>query len=85
MGDVSKYAYLQLHGQGSNEDLLALPRQSGPPGHSILPRAAIDTYIADMAALGGWNAQVDHIVWEAHVVLRVLVGPLTMQQEVGIC
>ena len=38
---------------------------------------------AGMAAFNGRNTQAEHIVWAACMVLRVLIGPLTMQKEVG--
>ena len=44
--------------------------------------AASDTY---MAALDGGNSAVDQIVRAARVVLRVLVGPITTQQDLGAC
>ena len=40
---------------------------------------------ADMAALDGENFTVDQIVRAAPVVLRVLVGPLITQRELGTC
>ena len=38
-----------------------------------------------MAALDGCNAQADHTVWAASVVLWVLVGPLNMQRKLCTC
>ena len=40
---------------------------------------------ADVAALDGRNAQADQIVWEACVILWILVGSLTTQQEIVTC
>ena len=42
--------------------------------------AASDAYMADLSRK---NSQVDQIFRAAHVVLWVIFGPLTMQQEVG--
>ena len=42
-------------------------------------------FVADMAALDGQNAQADQIFRATFVVLRVIVKPLTMQQEVKTC
>ena len=47
--------------------------------------ADIDTSDADMASLKVRNAQADQISRAARVVLRVIVEPLTTQQEVGTC
>ena len=47
--------------------------------------AAIAASDADMAALDGRNDQADQISQTVRVILRVVVGPLTTQREVGIC
>ena len=44
--------------------------------------AAITTSDADKDALNGRKAQADQIFWVARVVLRVIAGLLTTQQEV---
>ena len=38
---------------------------------------------SDMADLDGRNAQADQIFRAAHMVLQVIVGPLTMHREIG--
>ena len=40
---------------------------------------------AYMAALDSSNAQTNQIAWAAHVVLQIIIGPLTMQIKVGTC
>ena len=45
----------------------------------------ISTSDVDMAALDRRNAQADHIIWAARLVLWVLTGPLTPQREVVTC
>ena len=47
--------------------------------------AAIAASDADMAALDGRNDQADQISQTVRVILRVVVGPLTTQREVGTC
>ena len=47
--------------------------------------AAIAASNTDMASLDGRNDQADHIVGALRMVLRVVVRPLTTQQEVVIC
>ena len=38
-----------------------------------------------MVVVDGQNAMVEQIVRAARVVLRVIVGPLTTQRELGTC
>ena len=45
--------------------------------------AEISASDTDMAAFNEQNTQAEHIFWAARMVLRVLIGPLTMQKEVG--
>ena len=45
--------------------------------------SSIDASNTGMSALNIRNAQTDYILWKSYVVLQVVVGPLTMQREVG--
>ena len=47
--------------------------------------AAIADSDSDMAALNVRNTQADHILWAVRFILQVVVGPFTMQREVGTC
>ena len=47
--------------------------------------ADIATFDAEMATLDERNTKADQIVRAARVVLWVIIGPLTMQREVGTC